>query len=159
EGPRVVLLDFGYKKNILRSLTRRNCDVVVVPWNSSIEAIDSYRPRGVMLSNGPGDPKDLPEVLPVIRELQKRWPLFAICMGHQLSALANGCDMQELKFGQRGGNHPVKGLKLGKLFMSSQNHGYAVSSNTVHESELEITQVNINDETVEGLRHKNLPAF
>jgi carbamoyl-phosphate synthase small subunit len=159
EGKRIVLIDFGYKKNILRSLIKRNCDVVVVPWNASVELIEGYRPQGVVLSNGPGDPKDVPEVLPVIKELQKKYPLFAICMGHQLFALANGADTEKLKFGHRGGNHPIKDLSLGKVFMSSQNHGYAVTAKSVTNSDLEVSQININDETVEGLRHKRLPAF
>ncbi|HXH74431.1 MAG TPA: carbamoyl phosphate synthase small subunit [Bacteriovoracaceae bacterium] len=159
EGKRIILMDFGYKKNILRSLLRRNCDVVVVPWNASVDMIQSYRPQGILLSNGPGNPKDVPEVLPVIRELQKSYPMFSICMGHQLFALANGADTEKLKFGHRGANHPVKDLKLGKVFMSSQNHGYSVTLESVGKSNLDITQININDKSVEGLRHKTLPAF
>jgi carbamoyl-phosphate synthase small subunit len=158
-GKRIVLIDFGYKKNILRSLMIRNCDVVVVPWNASVELIQSYRPQGIVMSNGPGNPKDVPEVLQVIRELQKQYPMFSICMGHQLFALANGADTEKLKFGHRGGNHPVKDLKLGKVFMSSQNHGFAVTTDSINNSELEITQIKINDNTVEGLKHKTLPAF
>lgn len=159
EGKRIILMDFGYKKNILRSLMKRNCDVVVVPWNSDLELIQSYRPQGIVMSNGPGNPKDVPEVLPVVRDLQKLYPMFSICMGHQLFALANGADTEKLKFGHRGGNHPVKDLRLGKVFMSSQNHGYAVTTNSVNNTQLEISQININDNTVEGLRHKTLPAF
>lgn len=159
EGKRIILMDFGYKKNILRSLMKRNCDVVVVPWNADVEMIKSYRPQGIVMSNGPGNPKDVPEVLPVIRELQKQFPMFSICMGHQLFALANGADTEKLKFGHRGGNHPVKDLQLGKVFMSSQNHGYAVTTASVNNTDLEVTQININDETIEGLKHKTLPAF
>jgi carbamoyl-phosphate synthase small subunit len=159
DGKRIVLMDFGYKKNILRSLTRRGCDVVVVPWNASVEMIQSYRPHGVLLSNGPGNPKDIPEVLPVIRTLQNTYPMFSICMGHQLFALANGADTEKMKFGNRGGNHPVKDLRLGKVFMTSQNHGYAVTEKSVNGTELEVTQININDKSVEGLSHKTLPAF
>lgn len=159
EGKRIILMDFGYKKNILRSLLRRNCDVVVVPWNATLDLIQSYRPQGILLSNGPGDPKDVPEVLPVIKDLQKKYPMFSICMGHQLFALANGADTEKLKFGHRGGNHPVKDLRLGKVFMSSQNHGYAVTNDSISTSELEVTQININDKTVEGLKHKTLPSF
>jgi carbamoyl-phosphate synthase small subunit len=159
EGKRIILMDFGYKKNILRSLTKRNCDVVIVPWNASLELIESYRPHGILLSNGPGNPKDIPDVLPVIRELQKKYPMFSICMGHQLFALANGADTEKLKFGHRGGNHPVKDLRLGKVFMSSQNHGYAVTNDSINNSQLEITQININDKTVEGLKHRTYPAF
>lgn len=158
-GKRIVLMDFGYKKNILRSLMIRNCDVVVVPYNTSLEVIQSFRPNGILLSNGPGDPKDIPEVLPVIKELQQEYPLFAICMGHQLFALANGANTEKLKFGHRGGNHPVKDLALNKVFMSSQNHGYAVTTESVKNSQLEITQINLNDSTIEGLKHKTLPAF
>jgi carbamoyl-phosphate synthase small subunit len=159
EGKRIILMDFGYKKNILKSLTKRNCDVVVVPWNASLELIQSYMPQGILLSNGPGDPKDVPEVLPVIRELQKHFPLFAICMGHQLFALANNANTEKLKFGHRGGNHPVKDLRLNKVFMSSQNHGYSVTTESVNNTDLEVTQININDNTVEGLKHKTYPAF
>jgi carbamoyl-phosphate synthase small subunit len=159
EGKRIVMMDFGYKKNILRSLLIRKCDVVVVPWNASTEMIESYRPQGILLSNGPGNPKEVPSVLPVIRDLQKKYPLFAICMGHQLFALANGADTEKLKFGHRGANHPVKDLKLGKVFMSSQNHGYTVTVESVKTSDLEINQININDNTCEGLEHKTLPAF
>lgn len=158
-GKRIVLIDFGYKKNILRSLMIRNCDVVVVPWNASLEMIQSYRPQGIVMSNGPGNPKDVPEVLPVVQDLQKQYPMFSICMGHQLFALANGADTEKLKFGHRGGNHPVKDLQLGKVFMSSQNHGFSVTPNSINNSELEITQININDNSIEGLKHKTLPAF
>lgn len=159
EGKRIIMMDFGYKKNILRSLTKRGCDVVIVPWNASIDLIQSYRPQGILLSNGPGNPKDVPEVLPVIRELQVQYPMFSICMGHQLFALANGADTEKLKFGHRGGNHPVKDLNLGKVFMTSQNHGYCVTNESVMNTDLEITQININDRTAEGLRHKKYPAF
>lgn len=159
EGKRIVMMDFGYKKNILSSLLRRNCDVVVVPWNASTEMIESFRPQGILLSNGPGDPKDVPGVLPVIRTLQQKYPMFSICMGHQLFALANGANTEKMKFGNRGGNHPVKDLRLGKCFMTSQNHGYAVTQDSVNKTELEVTQINVNDLTVEGLKHKTLPAF
>jgi carbamoyl-phosphate synthase small subunit len=159
EGKRIILLDFGYKKNILRSLMKRDCDVVVVPWNASLELIQSYRPQGIVMSNGPGNPKDVPQVLPIIRELQKLYPMFSICMGHQLFALANGADTEKLKFGHRGGNHPVKDLKLERVFMSSQNHGYAVNTQSVNNTDLEVTQININDSTIEGLKHKKFPAF
>jgi len=158
-GQRIVMMDFGYKKNILKSLLDRKCDVVVVPWNTTFETIDSFKPDGVLLSNGPGDPKDVPEVLPVIREIQKKFPLFCICMGHQLFALANGAETEKLKFGHRGGNHPVKDLDLNRVYMSSQNHGYAVTTSSVAKTDLVINQINLNDNTVEGLKHKSLPAF
>jgi len=159
EGKRVVLMDFGYKKNILRSLLRRGCDVVVVPWDSSAASIMKFKPDGVMLSNGPGDPKDVLPTLPVIRTLQEAVPMMAICMGHQLFALANGADTAKMKFGHRGSNHPVKDLKNGRTYMTSQNHGYAVTLESIGSSSLELTQVNLNDGTCEGLAHKSLPAF
>ena len=158
EGKRVVLMDFGYKKNILRSLLKRGCDVVVVPWDSSTASILKFKPDGVMLSNGPGDPKDVASTLPVIRELQEAVPMMAICMGHQLFALANGADTAKMKFGHRGSNHPVKDLKSGRTYMTSQNHGYAVTLESIGNN-LELTQVNLNDGTCEGLAHKHLPAF
>lgn len=159
EGKRIVLVDYGYKKNILRSLLKRNCDVVVVPFSSSFETICSFNPDGIVLSNGPGDPKDVPEALPVIKKLQESFPLFAICMGHQLLALANGAETIKLKFGHRGGNHPVKNLKTNKVHMTSQNHGYAVVTESVSKTDLEISEININDNSVEGLKHKTLKAF
>jgi carbamoyl-phosphate synthase small subunit len=158
-GKRVVMMDFGYKKNILRSLLKRGCDVVVVPWDSTAAAIGKFKPDGVMLTNGPGDPKDVPQVLPVIRELQERHPMMCICMGHQLFALANGADTEKMRFGNRGANHPVKDLLNGRTYLTSQNHGYAVTEKSLGHTPLELTQVNLNDGSVEGLRHKNLPAF
>lgn len=159
EGKRVVMIDYGYKKNILRSLLKRGCDVVVVPWDSSAQAIERFKPDGILLSNGPGDPKDVADSLPVIRELQQHYPMMCICMGHQLFALANGADTQKLKFGHRGANHPVTDLISGRTYMSSQNHGYAVTLDSLKGTPLELTQVNLNDQSVEGLRHKHLPAF
>ena len=159
KSPRIVMMDFGYKKNILTSLLERGCDVIVVPYNTSYEDIVKYNPHGIMLTNGPGDPKDVPEVLPVIKQLQSKFPLFAICMGHQLFALANGADTEKMKFGHRGANHPVKDLKLDRVYITSQNHGYAVREESVKSTELEVTQINLNDKTVEGLKHKTLPAF
>ena len=158
-GPRVVMMDFGYKKNILTSLLNRGCDVIVVPYNTDFETIKKYRPAGIMLSNGPGDPKDVPEVLPEIQKLQKEYPLFAICMGHQLFALANGADTEKMKFGHRGANHPVLDFETDKTHITSQNHGYAVKEETVNSTDLSVTQVNLNDKSVEGLRHNTYQAF
>jgi carbamoyl-phosphate synthase small subunit len=159
EGKRIVLMDFGHKKNILRSLLVRGCDVVVVPWESSFEMIQSYHPQGIVLSNGPGNPKDVPQVLPTIRQLQQHYPLFGICMGHQLFALANGADTEKLKYGHRGSNHPVKDLKLDRVFITAQNHGHSVVAGSIPNSELEVSQLNLNDNSIEGLRHKKFPAF
>lgn len=158
-GPRVVMVDYGYKKSILTSLLQRGCDVIVVPYNTKFEEIQKYNPQGIMLSNGPGDPKDILEVLPEIKKLQETYPLFAICMGHQIFALANGADTEKMKFGHRGANHPVLDFDKDRVFITSQNHGYAVNEASVKNSELEITQINLNDKTIEGLRHKKLNAF
>jgi carbamoyl-phosphate synthase small subunit len=158
-GPRVVMMDFGYKKNILTSLLNRGCDVIIVPWNTSVEEIKKYNPKGIMLSNGPGDPKSVPEVLPVIQDLQQQFPLFAICMGHQLFALANGADTEKMKFGHRGANHPVKDFDTDRVYITSQNHGYAVKEDSVDQNNIKVTQVNLNDKSVEGLKHLKHNAF
>lgn len=158
-GPRVVMLDFGYKKNILSSLLARGFDVIVVPWDTSFEKIQGYAPSGIMLSNGPGDPKDMADILPTIKKLQETYPMFSICMGHQLFALANGANTEKMKFGHRGANHPVMDLKKDKVFITSQNHGYSVAPGSIEGTNLEVTQISLNDKSVEGLRHKNLPAF
>ncbi len=158
-GKRVVLVDFGYKKNILESLLKRGCDVIVVPYNTSFEKIKEFSPQGILLSNGPGDPKSILEVLPTIQKLQQEYLLFAICMGHQIFALANGADTEKMKFGHRGGNHPVKDLILDRTYITSQNHGYCVKDSSIANTELEVTQINLNDKTIEGLKHKNYQAY
>ena len=159
KGYRVILMDFGYKKSILTSLIKRGCDVTIVPYNTSFEEIQRYHPQGILLSNGPGDPESIPEVIPTIQKLQRNYPLFAICMGHQLFALSNGAKTTKMKFGHRGANHPVKDIEKERVFMSSQNHGYAVTLDSLKQSELELTQTNLNDSSVEGVRHKTLDAF
>jgi carbamoyl-phosphate synthase small subunit len=158
-GRRVVLVDYGYKKNILESLLKRGCDVIVVPFNTSFEKIKEFNPQGILLSNGPGDPESIIEVLPTIRKLQDLYPIFSICMGHEIFALANGAKVEKMKFGHRGGNHPVKDFALNRVYITAQNHGYCVSSESIEGTELEITQVNLNDNTIEGLKHKTRPAF
>lgn len=159
-GKRIVMMDFGHKKNILTSLLEKNCDVIILPWNSGFEIIKQYSPDGVLLSNGPGDPKSISEQLsPVILEIQKNYPLFCICMGHQLFALANGAQTEKMKFGHRGANHPVKDFALDRVFITSQNHGYHVITESVKNTDLEITQVNLNDNSIEGLKHKKFSAF
>lgn len=158
-GKRVVIVDFGYKKNILESLIKRNCDVIIVPYDTSFETIREFNPEGVLLSNGPGDPKSILKVIPTIRQLQEKYPLFSICMGHQIFALANGADTEKMKFGHRGGNHPVKDHALNRVFITAQNHGHCVSTQSIEKSHLEITQINLNDKTIEGLKHKTLPCY
>lgn len=158
-GKRVVLVDFGMKHGILRELNQRDCDVIVVPYNATAEEILHLRPDGVMLSNGPGDPKDVPEAIEMINGILGKVPLFGICLGHQLFALACGADTSKMKFGHRGSNHPVKDLRTGKIAITSQNHGYAVEMDSVVNTELEVTHIALNDETVEGLKHKKFAAF
>ena len=159
KGHRIVLVDFGVKKGIIRDLTARGCEVIVVPFNTTASQIDHLNPDGVVLSNGPGDPKDVVEALPMIREVQEKYPLMGICLGHQLFALANGADTKKMKFGHRGCNHPVKDLETNKVHITSQNHGYEVCRQSVENTPLEITHVALNDNTVEGLKHKEYKAF
>jgi carbamoyl-phosphate synthase small subunit len=156
---RVVLVDFGSKSGILRDLTKRGCDVVVVPHDTTAEQIRRLAPDGILLSNGPGDPKDVPQAVTMISELLGEFPIFGICLGHQLFALACGADTDKLKFGHRGGNHPVKDLQSNRCYITSQNHGYTVKDDSIVGTELEVTHINNNDSTIEGLKHKKHPAF
>jgi carbamoyl-phosphate synthase small subunit len=159
EGPKVVVVDYGIKRNILRSLQKAGCSLTVVPAQTSAEKILSYEPQGIFLSNGPGDPKSLPEAIAEVQKLVKVKPVFGICLGHQLLALALGADTYKLKFGHRGCNHPVKDLASGRVYITSQNHGYAVDPDSLAKTDLVITHRAVNDKTVEGLRHKTLPVF
>ena len=158
-GARIVLMDFGMKHGILREFTKRHCHVTVVPYHTSAEEILRLKPDGVMLSNGPGDPKDVPEAIQTIRNLVGTVPIFGICLGHQLIALATGADTSKMKFGHRGVNQPVKDLRTGRTYMTSQNHGYSVDAQSLDGTDLQLTQVSLNDETVEGLEHKKFPVF
>ncbi len=158
-GYRIVLVDFGMKHGILRELTKRKCDVVVVPYHTSAEEILRLNPDGVMLSNGPGDPKDVPEAIEMIQGILGKIPLFGICLGHQLFALACGADSQKMKFGHRGSNHPVMDMKTGRVAITSQNHGYTVEAKSLEATDLEITHVAVNDETIEGVKHSVHAAF
>jgi len=156
---RIVLVDFGAKSGILRELNQRDCDVVIVPHNTTAEEIRRLNPDGIQLSNGPGDPKDVPYAAKMISELLGEYPIFGICLGHQLLSLACGADTEKLKFGHRGGNHPVKELATGRCHITSQNHGYTVNEASIAGTDLEVTHINNNDKTVEGVRHKKYPAF
>lgn len=156
---RVVLMDFGVKQNIVKWLSRLGCTVIVVPAQTSAEEILKLNPDGIMLSNGPGDPKDVLYAVETIKELLGKKPIFGICLGHQLLGMALGADTYKLPFGHRGGNHPVKDLASGRVYITSQNHGYAINSATLKEDEVEVSHINLNDDTVEGLRGKKVPAF
>lgn len=158
-GSRVVLVDFGMKHGILRELNKRDCDVVVVPYNVTAQEILNLSPDGIMLSNGPGNPKDVPTAIEMIRGVQGKVPLFGICLGHQLFALANKANTEPLKFGHRGSNHPVRDLETGKIAITSQNHGYAVEEASLASTPLEVTHIALNDGTIEGLKHKEYAAF
>jgi carbamoyl-phosphate synthase small subunit len=158
-GKRVVLVDFGMKHGILRELNCRDCDVIVVPHNTTAEEVLQLRPDGIMLSNGPGDPKSVPEAIEMIKGVLGKVPLFGICLGHQLFALACGADTEKMKFGHRGSNHPVKDLATGKISITSQNHGYTVTMDSLEKTGLAVTHIALNDGTVEGLKHKEYPAF
>ncbi|MED4445713.1 carbamoyl phosphate synthase small subunit [Bacillus thuringiensis] len=158
-GFRVVLVDFGMKRSVLRELNKRDCDVVVVPYNTTAEEIQALNPDGIMLSNGPGNPKDVPEAIKMISEILGKIPLFGICLGHQLLALASGGDTFKMKFGHRGSNHPVKDLETGKIMLTSQNHGYSVNEDSLKETRLGVTHISLNDGTIEGLKSLDFSAF
>lgn len=156
-GKRVALLDCGVKYNILRSLEKRNCDITLLPAFTRSEDILGLKPDGLLLSNGPGDPRDYPGVVEVVRELLGKVPILGICLGHQLLGLALGGSIYKLKFGHHGGNHPVKDLITGRCYITSQNHNYALEPD--FNGDAEITHYNVNDGTVEGFRHKDLPVI
>ncbi|AUI72375.1 carbamoyl phosphate synthase small subunit [Companilactobacillus alimentarius] len=158
-GKHVVMLDYGYKQSIVDELQKRDVKVTVVPGNTSVTEIENLLPDGILLSNGPGDPLDHTDILPNIVELEKKYPVFGICMGHQLLCLANGAKTFKMKFGHRGFNHPVKNLETGKIYFTSQNHGYAVDPESIAQTELKVTQVELNDQTVEGVEHTRYDAF
>lgn len=147
----VVIIDCGMKTNIIRMLNRSRCNVTIVPFDTESGEILSLSPDGVLISNGPGDPEDVPEVIRTLRELRGRVPLFGICLGHQLLALSCGAQTYKLKFGHRGGNHPVKDLRTGKIEITSQNHSYAVREGSLAGTGLSVTHVNLLDHTIEGL--------
>jgi carbamoyl-phosphate synthase small subunit len=155
----VVTMDFGLKHNILRKLQSRGAKVTVVPSNTSSEDILKLKPDGVMLSNGPGDPEPVGYAIKTIQELVGQVPIFGICLGHQLLSIALGAKTYKLKFGHRGANHPIKNLQTGEVAITSQNHGFAVDADSVNTEEVEITHINLNDQTVAGIRHKVHPAF
>lgn len=158
-GCRVVVVDFGVKENIIRCLRDRGCDLVVVPPTFDAARIMACQPDGILLSNGPGDPTAVPGAVETVRELLGLRPLFGICLGHQILALALGGKTYKLKFGHRGANHPVKDLLSGRVYITSHNHGFAVDEGSLAHRDVVVTHRNVNDGTVEGLAHRYLPAF
>jgi len=156
---KVVVLDCGVKYNILRELVKHQCRVIVLTASTSAEEILGLKPDGLLLSNGPGDPAAVHYVVETTRKLIGKLPIFGICLGHQILGLALGGKTYKLKFGHHGANHPVKDLKSGKVSITVQNHGFCVDINSLHKKEVEITHINLNDQTLEGMRHKKLPIF
>ncbi|MCJ7842056.1 carbamoyl phosphate synthase small subunit [Lederbergia sp. NSJ-179] len=158
-GPHVVLLDYGYKKSIVDYLLKCKCKVTVVPYHEPLERIMAMQPDGIVISNGPGNPADAIQHLPKIRKLTNLYPTMGICLGHQLIAMAYGAKTTKLPFGHRGGNHPVKDMKTGKVYMTSQNHGYVVIDQTIDQTLFTISYQHINDGSIEGLVHKEKPIM
>jgi len=160
DGPeyRIAAYDFGIKRNILELMLAQNLRPIVVPASTRAEAVEALNPDGVFLSNGPGDPEPLVGVIAETRKLIRKYPTFGICLGHQIMGLAVGGKTYKLKFGHRGGNHPVKDLQTGRVAITSQNHGFCVDPQTLP-ANVEVTHWNLNDQTLEGFRHKDLPCF
>ena len=156
---RVAVYDYGVKRDILRQLKGQSCDVTVFPAKTSAKEILAQKFDGVLLSNGPGDPEPVTYAQDNIRQLIGKVPIFGICLGHQLLGLALGGRTYKLKFGHRGGNHPVKDLRSGRIEITAQNHGFSVDPDSLRDHDVEFTHINLNDQTLEGFRHRNEPAF
>ena len=156
---RVVVMDYGVKHNILRNLARRGCQVLVLPADYKAEQVLRLNPDGIMLSNGPGDPGAVHYAIEELKVLIGQKPIFGICIGHQLLGMALGGERFKLKFGHRGANQPVRQCESGRVEITAQNHGFAIDASTLDESEVELTHINLNDQTLEGLRHRRYPVF
>ncbi len=159
KGYPVVVVDLGAKRSIINTLQRAGYRVTVVPAATTASEILARKPRGVLFSNGPGDPKAAPYAVKTARELLGKIPLFGICLGHQIFSLALGCDTYKLPFGHRGSNHPVKDLATGRVAITSQNHGYAVQDEGLMDKDVTVTHRSLNDGTIEGIRHNKMPLF
>ncbi len=159
EGFKVALIDFGVKTNIIRSLQNRGCDITIFPATATYEEVMAINPQGVLLSNGPGNPKECIEAVELVKKIIGKLPVFGICLGHQIISLAIGGDTYKMKYGHRGGNHGVYDIAKDKSYITSQNHGYAVDAKSITNKDIAITHVNLNDDTVEGMTHKTLPMY
>ena len=157
-GPRLIIMDFGVKYNIIRNLKNLDAEIITVPYNTGAREILNLSPDGILLSNGPGDPRSLPEVVKEIKKLVNNVPIFGICLGHQLLGMALGCSIYKLKFGHHGGNHPVKNLQNYSIKITSQNHGYAIKKDSLVPG-VEVTHINLNDGTIEGIKHSKYACF
>lgn len=155
----VVAVDCGMKENIVRSLVKKGCNVTVVPWNTSADSIIALKPDGIFLSNGPGDPEDVPQLIDTVKSLHGKTPIFGICLGHQILSLSYGAKTYKLKFGHRGGNHPIMNLDTDKIEITSQNHSYAVDSKSLKDTPLRATHINLLDNTIEGVECSEDRAF
>lgn len=155
----VVAIDCGMKQNIVRSLIERDCYVTVVPWNTTAQTIKALDPDGIFISNGPGNPADVPEIIHTVKALIGTCPIFGICLGHQIISLSYGAKTYKLKFGHRGGNHSVKNIETGKIEITSQNHSYAVDIDSLENTPLTVTHINLLDGTVEGVENKKDRVF
>jgi carbamoyl-phosphate synthase small subunit len=156
DGDNIVVMDFGVKRNIIKSLNNRGLNVTVVPATMPVGEIINYEPDAILLSNGPGDPQQAVNGISVVKELAGQLPIFGICLGHQIISLALGAQTYKMKFGHRGANQPVKDIKRGIVHITSQNHGYAVDEDSIDKKEISVTQFNTNDKTVEGIEHMDL---
>ncbi len=155
----IVAIDCGIKLNIVRTLNKKGCNVTIVPYNTTAKEIIDLKPDGIFLSNGPGNPEDVQEVIELVKELKGKYPIFGICLGHQMISLAYGAKTYKLKFGHRGGNHPVLNLETDKIEITSQNHSYAVDEESLKNTELKVTHKNILDNTIEGVECKKDKVF
>ena len=155
---RILVNDVGLKYNVLRLLEQRGCEVIAIPANTSAEDMLALEPSGILFSPGPGDPRHLDYIVENVKKVLGKVPVMGICLGHQLIARALGANTYKLKFGHRGGNHPVKDMETGRIYITAQNHGYAVDGDSLP-SGLDVSHVNLNDGTVEGLIHREIPLF
>lgn len=159
KGHKVALFDFGCKNNIVKNLMDRDCDITILPFNTTYEEVLRLNPDGVLLSNGPGDPKTVVEAIEATKKIMNKFPTFGICLGHQILALAVGGDTYKMKYGHRGGNHGVYDIDRDRVYITAQNHGFAVDEATIKNTGMKVTHINLNDKTVEGMSHESLPVY